>query len=394
MNRLTKYDVLLYLSQMESPKKDELVKLLKRNIFFERVSERVVLERLKELGKENLIEDTKISTTNPKTTDCLAFLYWSKMKGKDYNKLLDENSISIFRALFEKGEIGLKNIIKEVKISKPTALKYIALLKENGFVSVIKKKPLVLKASLNDLSFFYANFLGLSFKNFEEQFEVPPMPNMRSKKLVEMLVRIHAYSTTVTEGNTATEKDVEKIFGDYPVSLTPREVLEIMNARAAIEELFSICKNDIDSLQIKILHKILMNSLIDNAGEFYYGNKKIAGFPTKLPSSKQEIDYAMSALLNFCKRKLNSQIQASIAHFIFASIHPFADGNGRMARLLHSWILLKSGLPLFVFDPNKRNEYFSLLEKARSESVEDFANFCIREHYASLEKIKHDVEGG
>lgn len=394
MSKLTKYDVLLYLSQMESPEKEELVKFLKRNIFFGNVSERAVSERLKELKEEKLIEGMKINLENPKTANCLAFLYWSKMKGKDYNKYLEEKSVSTFKMLFEKGVMKLKALMKETSLSKPTALKYVRLLEEGGFIAAIKGKPLILKANLNDLTFFYINFLGLGFKKFEELFEIPSMPNMRSKKLAEMLVRIHAYSTTVTEGNTATEKDVEKIFGDYPVSLAPREVLEIINARAAIEGLFSISKNDIDLFQIKRLHKILMNNLIDNAGEFYYGNKKIAGFPTKLPYSKQEIDYAMGALLNFCKNKISPQIQASIAHFIFASIHPFADGNGRIARLIHSWILLKNGLPLFVFDPNRRNEYFSLLEKARSDSVEDFMNFCIREHYASLEKIKREAGSG
>lgn len=393
MSRLSKFDVLLYLSQMESPEKKELVRLLRRNIFFENVSERAVSERLNELKKENFIEGTKIAE-NPKTINCLAFLYWSKMKGKDYNMMLDEKSVSIFKALFEKGGAGLKIIIKETGISKPTALKYIARLKENGFVSVIKKKPLALKACLNDLSFFYANFLGLRFSGFEKHFEIPSMPNMRSKNLVEMLVKIHAYSTTVTEGNTASEKDVEKIFGNYPVSLTPREVLEIINAKAAITELFSVCKNDIDAPQIKHLHKILMNNLLDSAGEFYCGSKKIAGVATKLPSSKEDIDYATGALLNFCKSGINPRILGPIAHFIFASIHPFADGNGRTARLLHSWLLLKNNLPLFVFDPNKRNEYFQLLEKARSESMEDFVNFCIKEHCASLEKIKKEAESG
>ena len=68
-------------------------------------------------------------------------------------------------------------------------------------------------------------------------------------------------------------------------------------------------------------------------------------------------------------------------------IHPFADGNGRVARLIHSWILLKAGLPMFIFNPEKRNTYFMLLESARDKSIEEFIDFCISEHRSSLEKL-------
>lgn len=39
--------------------------------------------------------------------------------------------------------------------------------------------------------------------------------------------------------------------------------------------------------------------------------------------------------------------------FLFVSIHPFKDGNGRAARLIHSFILLKSVYTIFAFNPEK-----------------------------------------
>ncbi|VVB60546.1 Fic/DOC family protein [uncultured archaeon] len=387
MRSLSKYDVFFYLSQMEAPTKEELIKFLRRNAFFEHVSERTVSKKLNELKKEKLLKGIQINTENPKTYDCLAFLCWARMKGKEYNRLLDKKSALLFKTLFENGPLNFKEIVKKTGLSKPTLIKYIGTFTENGVFSVIKKKPLVLKANLNDLTLFYANFLDLSFELFEKQFGKADIPKISSKKLISATIKLHVHSTTVTEGNTATEDDVERVFGDYPVKLTPREVTEILNARSAINEVFSICKKDINIEEIKHLHRILMNNLLEKPGEFYYGRKRLAGFETKLPSSKQEIDFSMAALLNFAGKPINPVIISPMVHFIFASVHPFADGNGRVARLMHSWILLKAGLPLFVFDPKKRNEYFALLEKSRNESIEDFINFCIKEHRNSLEEL-------
>lgn len=388
MAALSKFDVLFYLSQMEAPTKGELIKFLRRNAYFESVSERTVSERLNELKKEKFIKGAQINTENPKMHDCLAFLYWARMKGKNYNVLLYTKTEQIFEALFENGAMELKYLMKRTKLSKPTLLKYARILAGNGLLSIIKKKPFVLKANLNDLTFFYANFLDLSFEQFEKQFDKADIPRISSKKLIGATIKLHVHSTTVTEGNTATEDDVERVFGDFPVKLTPREVTEILNARSAINELFLVCKKDVNIEEIKHLHRILMNNLLERPGEFYYGRKRLAGFETKLPSSKQEIDFSFAALINFTKKPLNSVVLASIAHFVFASIHPFADGNGRMARLLHSWILLKAGFPLFVFDPKKRNEYFGFLEAGRSGSIDGFITFCIIEHRNSLEELK------
>ncbi len=394
MKTLSKYDVLFYLSQMKKESgnvgKKQLIRYLRRNIFFENVSKRTVSDILRVLKAEEYIVDMAINRENRKVMDCLAFLYWARMKGIDYNELLDEKAIRVFKELFENNAMQFKDIIKKTGFSKPTVVKYVRVLTANRFVRVLKKKPLLLDANLNDSTFFYVNYLDLKMCGFEKQVNVLSPLKIHSKKLVNASIMLHVYSTTVTEGNTATQDDVARVFGDYPVGLTPREVTEILNAIKAIGELFSICEEDICVPKIKRLHGIMMNNILDKPGEFYYGSKRIVGFETKLPSSSEEIEFAIAALVNFSGKKINPLVLASIVHFIFVSIHPFADGNGRMGRLLHSWILLKAGLPLFAFDPHKRNEYFAHLESARRESMGEFINFCIREHKSSIERLVND----
>ena len=399
MKTLSKYDVLFYLSQMETENKDagkkgrkRLMRYLRRNIFFENVSDRTVSEILRVLKRDKYIVDMGINRENVKVSDCLGFLYWARMKGVDYNEVLDEKAILVFKKLFENNsmELELKDVVKNTGFSRQTVIKYVHVLTANKFVRVLKKKPLLLRANLNDLTFFYVNFMDFRMDGFEKQVNVSRLLKIHLRKLVNASVMLHVYSTTVTEGNTATEEDVAQIFGDFPVKLTPREVTEILNARRAIDELFSICEEYISVSDIKRMHGIMMNNILDKSGEFYYGSKRIAGFKTKLPSSSKEIEFAIAALVNFSGKKMNAQVLGAIVHFIFVSIHPFADGNGRIGRLLHSWVFLKAGLPLFAFDPHKRNEYFVCLESARSESMEEFVNFCAREHRSSLEGLVKD----
>ena len=128
---------------------------------------------------------------------------------------------------------------------------------------------------------------------------------------------------------------------------------------------------------VKTTHQILMRGLIKEAGIFFASStKRIVGSKLKLPSTNKEIEYLMSSLMSFYhlnKNNIHPLILGSIFHFLFVSIHPFKDGNGRAARLIHSFILLKRGYPIFAFNPEKKYEYFNHLEKGRDSDVSDLS---------------------
>ncbi len=90
-------------------------------------------------------------------------------------------------------------------------------------------------------------------------------------------------------------------------------------------------------------------------------------------------------------------------HLAFVRIHPFADGNGRMARLVSNLPILKSGLPPVLIDRNRRREYlmalsaydievgcakkgFALLPD--SDLKNGFTNFCSECWQASIDLVK------
>jgi hypothetical protein len=70
-------------------------------------------------------------------------------------------------------------------------------------------------------------------------------------------------------------------------------------------------------------------------------------------------------------------LQASYAHYAFVCVHPFADGNGRVARALASVFTYRShSIPLMVLAEN-RSEYISALESADAGQYQPFVNFVL-----------------
>lgn len=72
------------------------------------------------------------------------------------------------------------------------------------------------------------------------------------------------------------------------------------------------------------------------------------------------------------KPTLHPLIVAATFHLRFVNIHPFDDGNGRMARLLMNLILMQAGYVPVVIQTNSKAEYLLALEKADAGEAEDF----------------------
>lgn len=70
----------------------------------------------------------------------------------------------------------------------------------------------------------------------------------------------------------------------------------------------------------------------------------------------QKLPAYMKELVTFAAEKVaqNDLIKAAILHFALAYLHPYFDGNGRMARLLHLWYLVQQGYWSALFVPTSR----------------------------------------
>ena len=60
-------------------------------------------------------------------------------------------------------------------------------------------------------------------------------------------------------------------------------------------------------------------------------------------------------------------------------IHPFTDGNGRTARLIMNWVLLRNNFPPAIIEVQNKEEYYKAIEDADEGKQKTFAEFLARE---------------
>ena len=82
--------------------------------------------------------------------------------------------------------------------------------------------------------------------------------------------------------------------------------------------------------------------------------------------------------------ELHPLVLAATFHYRFVAIHPFDDGNGRMARLLTNLILMQHGFVPVVIPLEARGDYLLALEKADAGDLADFVELMGRELIRSL----------
>jgi Fic family protein len=78
---------------------------------------------------------------------------------------------------------------------------------------------------------------------------------------------------------------------------------------------------------------------------------------------------------------------AGVFHYRILAIHPFVDGNGRLARIITSMILLRNNIPPPVFLPSERYEYFIALKKADEGKIEDWLEYFGKKIISSFELV-------
>lgn len=88
----------------------------------------------------------------------------------------------------------------------------------------------------------------------------------------------------------------------------------------------------------------------------------------------------MKALIAFVNAEddINDLVKAAIIHFYIAYVHPYFDGNGRMARLMHLWFLIQKGYQSALFIP-----FSSQIEKSRKAYYDAYTAIEENKKYSS-----------
>ena len=185
----------------------------------------------------------------------------------------------------------------------------------------------------------------------------PILPRQEMKLRRDALIRM-IHSSTSIEGNILNRYEVEKVLAGEKVDAPKKDISEVKNYRDALYYIskFVEKKQKITAKTILEIHRLTTKNVLDkdNCGNFRKSKvyvvsrrgNKIIKVSYAGPEAKQvpKLVQDLTSWLNKTKEKnICPVLAAAIAHSEIAAIHPFADGNGRTARLLATLVLYQRG---------------------------------------------------
>jgi Fic family protein len=219
--------------------------------------------------------------------------------------------------------------------------------------------------------------------------EIMDNPDVRDQFYLSL-----TYHSNRIEGSALSENETAAIM--FQNAALPNrsliEQLEVKNHQAALERLFEhvAWKKPLDEAFVLNLHGILMNAIRSDAGGYRNHGVRIMG--THVPTANY---VKVPTLIKELVRNINHKEKDVVRHIAaihvrFEAIHPFADGNGRIGRLLMHAMALKENLPPLVILQKNRRLYVAYLNKAQVKddlsSFHDFACDAILEGYRIVER--------
>ncbi len=227
------------------------------------------------------------------------------------------------------------------------------------------------------------------------------------------------YHSNAIEGNTLTHGET-KVFlleGLTAQGKPLKDHLDIRGHNEVIDFLFSFIqrKSELSEAAIREMHKILLvetykaesitpdgkpsekwiklGEYKDTPNQVTTGTGKIRRFA--LP---QDTPAKMGELMKWFRdesasRTLHPTLVASFFHHQFVHIHPFDDGNGRMARILMNLLLMQHGYPPVVIKVEERQRYFAALARADEGERNDFDLLICEKLLTSLELFLKGAKG-
>lgn len=188
------------------------------------------------------------------------------------------------------------------------------------------------------------------------------------------------YSSNALEGNSLTETETKIVLEDgLAIGGKPlKDYLEAVGHSQAYNFMFSLIKSNLFTEQdILALHRMFYYQIDDKqAGRYRQQRVFISGSQYSVPNWT-DVPKLMEEWLQQLpeqREKLHPVEFAAQIHKEFVFIHPFIDGNGRLARLLTNLVLLQAGYLIVIIPPVIRAEYISSLEKAHKDDT-DFRRF-------------------
>lgn len=229
-----------------------------------------------------------------------------------------------------------------------------------------------------------------------ERTNLDSKPHLRKNNKIKSV-----HSSLAIEANSLSLDEVRDVINGRTVMGKQKEIQEVKNAYAAYEEIGHFDIYSIDEL--KRLHGIMTKYTVEESGNFRRGEEGVFNgekciFMAPPASLVPEQMQNLFDWMNKAKDTIHPLILAAIFHYEFVFIHPFADGNGRMARLWHTAILA-AWKPMFEFIPIEsqiekfQEEYYNAISQCHIDGESTvFIEFILEQISAVLGEILNSAK--
>jgi Fic family protein len=268
--------------------------------------------------------------------------------------------------------IRIDNKWKKVRIYigkiKPTKEQIQKLTKE------IEKKQISSKYTyLSNKEAEFLEDVKLSFKQW-----LIKTPKIVKEKYDEDFIIRFTYNTNSIEGNKLTLRETSLILKDkvLPTGVSAIDYNEAINGKECLEYIKQY-KGDLNKEFLEKVNELLVkNTNVIYKGKVRQFNVKIVG-SNYVPPDYKELKSLLNNMFKWYKsnvKKLHPFELATMIHGKIAGIHPFEDGNGRTARAIMNWILIKEEYPMFFIPYEKRKEYYEAIDFYDNKKYKEYVS--------------------
>ena len=249
--------------------------------------------------------------------------------------------------------------------------------------------------------------------------ELRPLNPENEKKIMDKFRLDWNYHSSHIEGNLLTYGETKALllFGITADGKPIKDHLEIQGHDEAIKWLEEVIRQERPLTEnfIRELHEVILKKsyevdAITPTGQptkkmIQIGKYKETPNHVKTKTGEifrfaepEETPAMMNDLMDFYKVHSESSDTnfvwlASVFHYKFIRIHPFDDGNGRIARILMNFILMQHSYPPVTIKANQKEAYISALQKADVGDLESFVIYIGEQLVQSLELIIKGAKG-
>jgi len=241
-------------------------------------------------------------------------------------------------------------------------------------------------------------------------FNAPLIPKWEITLRKEAILN-NAHASTSIEGNPLSFDDVSALAEGRQIMAKRKDEQEVLNYLSTLNKIPEFSKQSLELDDLLEIHfDLTKDTLSNNADEGILRNRQVYvgrrdGSVVFMPPQTEEVHRLVIDFLNWFNssklHKMNPVIIAGLTHYELVRIHPFIDGNGRLARVMATLALYKFGFDLkrfFALDDyydSNRQEYYKALQEVDPNTIDltKWLEYFTKGVEISLEKVKDKVIG-